>query len=170
MRPLLLATEETYLRRVGDNRSGERRGVLTFLAGGELYGIPILSIREIIKRREITEVPRAPEFLCGVLTVRGLVMPVIDLRLRLRLEAPPLSRRARILVVLHNQERYGLLVDEVRDVVRFTEAQIEPPPPLIAPNEAPFVSGIGRYHAEDEPERMVILLSLGTVVQFEVRG
>lgn len=159
------ATEATYLRRQGDRRKHERRGVLGCVVGDEVYGVDILSIREIIKLREITEVPRAPRFLLGVVTVRGLVLPVVDLRLRLRLEARPLGRAARILVVMHKGERYGLLVDEVRGVVRFADAQIEPPPPSLAPSEAPFLAGIGRY-PEDGEERMVILLSLDAVLGF----
>jgi purine-binding chemotaxis protein CheW len=165
---LIFATEESYLRQPGDRRAQQRRGILTFLVGGEVYGIEILSIREIIKPREITEVPRAPRFLLGVVTVRGLVLPVIDLRLRLHLEARPLLRTARILIVVHKAERYGLLVDQVRGVVRFADADIEPPPPSLAPGDSPFLAGIGRYEEEGE-ERMVILLSLDTVVDFEVR-
>ncbi len=162
------ATEETYLRRADDRRAVERRGVLTLIAGGETYGIEILAIREIIKPREVTEVPRAPRFLLGIITVRGVVMPVLDLRLRLRLDAAPLERSARILVVLHRGERFGLLVDAVRDVVRFADSQIEPPPPSLAPTEAPFLSGIGRIDEGTPDERLVILLSLDTVLDFEV--
>jgi purine-binding chemotaxis protein CheW len=167
MKELPFATEETYLRRQDDRRKHERRGVLSFVAGGEVYGVDILSIREIIKLREITEVPRAPRFLLGVVTVRGLVLPVVDVRLRLRLDVRPLARSARILVVMHKGERYGLLVDEVRGVVRFADAQIEPPPPSLAPSEAPFLAGIGRYPEEGE-ERMVILLSLDALLGFDV--
>ncbi|MDB4968108.1 MAG: scaffold protein CheW associated with MCPs of class, partial [Myxococcales bacterium] len=126
------------------------------------------SIREIIKLREITEVPRAPRFLLGVVTVRGLVLPVVDLRLRLRLDVLPLGRAGRILIVMHKGERFGLLVDDVRGVVRFADNEIEPPPPSLAPGEAPFLAGIGRYSEEDQ-ERMVILLSLDAVLGFEVR-
>ncbi len=132
-----------------------------------MYGIEILAIREIIKLREITEVPRAPRFLLGVVTVRGLVLPVVDLRLRLKLDVQPLDRAARILVVMHKGERFGLLVDEVRGVVRFADSQIEPPPPSLSPSEAPFLAGIGR-HPDDGQERMVILLSLDAVLGFEV--
>jgi purine-binding chemotaxis protein CheW len=167
MKELPFATEETYLRRHDDRRKHERRGVLSFAVGGEVYGVDILSIREIIKLREITEVPRAPRFLLGVVTVRGLVLPVVDVRLRLRLDVRPLGRAARILVVMHKGERFGLLVDEVRGVVRFADAQIEPPPPSLAPSEAPFLAGIGRY-PEDGEERMVILLSLDALLGFDV--
>jgi purine-binding chemotaxis protein CheW len=166
---IVFATEDSYLRRADDRRAQQRRGVLTFMVGGEPYGVEILSIREIIKPREITEVPRAPRFLLGIVTVRGQVMPVVDLRLRLRLDAPPLGRGARILVVMHKGDRFGLLVDEVHGVVRFGEQQIEPPPTSLGATEAPFLAGIGRY-TEDEEERMVVLLSLDAVLGFEVRG
>jgi purine-binding chemotaxis protein CheW len=166
---ITFATEETYLLRQDDRRARERRGVLTFAVGGEVYGVDILSISEIIKLREITEVPRAPRFLLGVVTVSGLVMPVVDLRLRLKLDAPELGRAARILVVMHKGERYGLLVDEVRGVVRFADNQIEPPPPSLSPSEAPFLAGIARYPEAGE-ERMVILLSLDAVLGFEVHS
>jgi purine-binding chemotaxis protein CheW len=175
-RTFSFATEETYLRRADEKHGQRERGILTFVVGGEVHGIEILSIREIIKPREITEVPRAPRFLLGILTVRGLVMPVIDLRLRLRLPAPPLGPRARVLVVVHEGERFGLVVDEVRDVVRFSDAAIEPPPPAFAARvdrelaqEAQFLSGIGRYH-EEGAERMVVLLSLSSVLAFEVQA
>lgn len=166
---LTFATDETYLLRQDDRRARERRGVLTFVAGGEVYGVDILSIREIIKLREITEVPRAPRFLLGVVTVRGLVLPVVDLRLRLKLDAAELGRAARILVVVHKGERYGLLVDEVRGVVRFADNQVEPPPASLSPSEAPFLAGIGRF-PEAGVEHMVILLSLDAVLGFEVRS
>jgi purine-binding chemotaxis protein CheW len=163
------ATEETYLRRADEKRALKERAILTFVVGGEVYGIDILSIREIIKPREITEVPRAPRYLLGILTVRGLVMPIVDLRLRLKLDARALTPRARILVVVHRNERFGLLVDQVRDVVRFGEADVEPPPPTFGVGgEAPFLSGIGRYTADDE-ERLVILLQLDALLDFEQR-
>src|SRR5438046_2571537 len=109
---LPFATEETYLVRASGRDARPQKGVLTFLVAGETYGIEILHIREIIKPREITEVPRAPRFLLGIITVRGIVLPVLDLRLRLRLDAAPLGRGARILVVARGGDLYGLLVDE----------------------------------------------------------
>ena len=125
-------------------------------------------IREIIKLREITEVPRAPRFLLGVVTVRGLVLPVVDLRLRLRLDAPPLDRggahpgghaRRRALSASSSTRCAAWCASPMRE--------IEPPPPSLSPSEAPFLAGIGRY-PEDGEERMVILLSLEAVLGFEV--
>jgi purine-binding chemotaxis protein CheW len=162
------ATEETYLRSAEARAARRDHGVLTFVVGGNLYGLEIAHVREIIKVHETTEVPRVPGFLIGVITVRGTVIPVIDLRLRLRVETAPLGRLARILVVIKDNERFGLLVDAVRDVVRFSEDQIEPPPPsLAAPSETPMLAGIARYQTV-ERERMVVLLSLEALLTFDI--
>jgi purine-binding chemotaxis protein CheW len=97
------------------------------------------------------------------------VMPIIDLRLRLKLDARALTPRARILVVVHRNERFGLLVDDVRDVVRFGDAAVEPPPPTFGSgSDAPFLAGIGRHEVAGE-ERMVILLQLDALVDIQVR-
>ena len=159
-------TEETLpARGTTSGARSERRGVLTFSAGDEVYGVDILSIREIIKLREITEVPRAPRFLLGVVTVRGLVLPVVDLRLRLRLD-PAAARRAaaRILVVVHDGERFGLLVDEVRGVVRFADNRDRAAAAVavaVARRRSSPASGAIR---DGDEERMVILLSLDAVL------
>ena len=164
-----LATEETYLRHIDQRDQGPTRAVLTFVVAGETYGLPILAIREIIKWTEITEVPRMPGFLLGVISVRGAVIPVIDLRARLRFDASPLTRAARILVVNQGGEPFGLLVDAVTGVQRFAEADIEPPPATLAVAEASFLGGIAR-HTVGKRQRMVILLNLEQVVHFDIGG
>ena len=141
--------------------------MLAFVVGGETYGVDILTIREIIKVRAVTEVPRTPLFIIGIITVRGAVIPVIDLRLRLRLTATPPTRAARILVVVKDGEPFGLLVDAVSGVVRLAESEIETPPSTLAGGEGVFLSGIGR-HRSGRRERMVILLNLPQVVGFDV--
>lgn len=161
------ATEDTYLRTFDGEKARPTRAVLTFTVGGETYGVDILSIREIIKLREITEVPRTPPFLIGVISVRGVVIPVVDLRLRLRLSAPPPTRAARILVVVRDGEPFGLLVDAVSGVVRLAESEIEATPSTLT-SEGNFLAGIGRHRA-GRRDRMVILLNLPQVVGFDVR-
>jgi purine-binding chemotaxis protein CheW len=164
-----LATEESYLRAADAREEVERRAILTFVVGGETYGVPIAAVREIIKMREITEVPRMPPFVLGVISVRGVVIPVLDLRKRMRLDDTPLTRAARILVVDRDGATYGLLVDAVSGVVRFAENEIEPPPATLAVADAAFLAGIGRYQS-GKRTRMVILLALAPVTSFEVRG
>jgi purine-binding chemotaxis protein CheW len=165
---LTFATEETYLRATDAAKARPTRAVLTFVVGGETYGLDILHIREIIKIIEITEVPRSPRFLLGVISVRGQIIPVIDLRQRLRLDDNPLTRAARILVADRDGEPFGLLVDAVTGVVRFADSEIEPPPSTLTVADANFLAGIGRY-AAGKRQRMVILLQLDAVVDFELR-
>ncbi|MCS6913782.1 MAG: chemotaxis protein CheW [Myxococcales bacterium] len=167
------------------------RDVLTFSIGTEEYALGIECIREIIKNRPITEVPRVPPFIAGIISVRGVVMPVLDMRIRLRMPPQPLSDKARILVVTQpgmegqgNAARdvFGMLVDRVHHVVRLHDADIEPPTVLTG-REVEFVAGIGRLQREagleargrtgmvsQRQQQMIILLDLGRVLTFEHTG
>jgi purine-binding chemotaxis protein CheW len=157
-----LATEESWQKKAAP--AATMRDFLSVSVGDEEYGVDIQRIREIIKVRAATEVPRAPNFVLGVISVRGRVLPVIDLRLRLRLAPSPSPPRApRILVVSKEDEQLGLQVDEVRHVVRLSDEEIEPPPPMLGGAEADFVAGIGRPQ-----DRLVILLHLDQILRFEV--
>jgi purine-binding chemotaxis protein CheW len=170
-----VATEDVYRRGLDERReqSGGRR-FLTFLLGREEYALDILRISEIIKVRPITEVPRAPGFIPGIISVRGTIVPVIDLRKRLRHPAPEPGPGARILIVRRDGEPYGLLVDEVVHVVRLHADDIEPPPPVAGAGEAECVAGIGRPPSIMMPgtagSRMLIILNLDSVLTFEVAG
>jgi purine-binding chemotaxis protein CheW len=163
---LTFATEESYLRATDQRESKAKRGILAFSVGQETYGIEIEHIREIIKVTEMTEVPRAPRFLIGVISVRGVIIPVIDLRVRLHLHAPPPGRSARILVVMREGDPFGLLCDAVHGVVRLADDEIEPPPSTLQAGEASYLAGIGRQGGMQES--MVILLNLDTLVDFEI--
>jgi len=171
------------------------RDVLTFHVSDEEYGIGIEHIREIIKHRVVTEVPRVPGFVAGIIAVRGLVMPVLDLRQRLRMRSVGVSQKSRILIVSRpatgnesvaeeERERFGLIVDRVSEVVRIHETDIEPPT-VLSGKESDFVEGIGRIRSEvdessrremrigpgmitTEPQRIIILLDLVKVLSFEV--
>lgn len=162
-KPLVLATEATFRqgfsRRERAGGDYQREG-LAFRLGDEEYALDILRIREIIKLRPITEVPRAPSWIPGIISVRGQVIPVIDLRMRLRLPARPLTKSARILIVTRLDEIYGLIVDAVRQVVRMRDEDVEPPPPMLGGPESELISGIGRPRGD----RMLILLNLDAVL------
>ena len=161
---LSLATEASwYQQRRPDVKL---TSYLTFRLGDEEYGIELLRLREIKKMLPTTEVPRVPGFVSGIISVRGIVMPVIDLCERIGLT--PIGRdRARYLVVSRNEELFALVVDEVREVVPLSEAEVEPAPPMLARSEAEFISGIGRRASSGE--RLIILLNLEAVLRFEMR-
>ncbi len=144
-------------------RAVYHREVLAFSLAGEEHGIDILRLREIIRPRPVTEVPRAPASILGVISVRGEIIPVVDLRLRLRKGAAPPTpaRDARVLIVTRDGATYGLLVDAVHQVVRLREEEIEPPPPMLSAEAGELIAGIGR----PRQDRLVILLDLDAVLR-----
>ena len=122
---------------------GKRAEYLAFMLGTEAYAIQIGNIVEILKPLPITEVPRAPKGIAGLASVRGRLVTVLDLRRRFGLAEPERDRRVRILLVDGGDETLGLLVDEVRGVQRFDEAEIEPP--YVLGGEPPaHVAGVAR--------------------------
>lgn len=125
------------------------REYLSFMLGREEYAIPLQRISEIIKPRPITEVPRLPEFVLGILTLRGVVIPVFDLSMKLSLGGVVPSKRNRIIIVNQNGERVGLLVDNVKDVVRILPSDIEPPPPVMSGVDTQYIEGVGRAMDSD---------------------
>lgn len=134
--------------------SGEEfQEFLCFRVSSEIYAINIMAIKEIIKPREVTEIPRAPDFVAGVLSLRGIIIPIFNMRLRLGLPEAEKSGKERIIVVSRGEEFMGILVDEVTQVVRIVSATIEKPPAVLDGIDRDFVSGIGRFN-----NQMLILL------------
>ena len=141
---------------------GERESIREFLAvmlAGQTYGVELTRIREILSPPQLTAVPRAPAHVTGVCSVRGQLITVIDLRSRLRLEQAPLTRKTRILLTENAGEVVGLYVDEVRHVLRLTEAEIELATGVFGNDVSEHVIGIGR-----PPGHVLVLLDLTSVV------
>lgn len=136
---------------------------LCFRVSHELYAVNIMEIKEIIKPREWTEVPRAPHFVCGVISLRGVIIPVFDMRLRLGLPEVPSSGKERIVVVKDQEGFCGILVDEVVQVVRIPVTSIEPAPAVLEGIDRDFVLGIGRQDGN-----MLILLSLENILDLTI--
>jgi len=137
--------------------------LLCFKVGSEEYAISIMDIKEIIKPREVTEVPRVPSFVRGILSLRGIIIPIFDLRVRLGLPGGSSSQRERVIVVSRQSGFCGVLVDEVVQVVRIPESGIEPPPVVLEGIDRDFVQGIGRVGG-----RMLILLDMEKVLDVEL--
>jgi purine-binding chemotaxis protein CheW len=139
---------------------GPVREFLAFVIADELYGVELTRIREILSPPPITFVPRASKEIIGICSVRGLLITVMDLRRRLRHEERPLTRRARILLAMtEDGEMVGLLVDEVRQVVRMAETEIEVASNVLGGEVSEHVLGIGRPDGV-----VVILLDLVSIV------
>lgn len=149
------AEQRTALRRAGEKRTE----YLAFLLAGEMYGVHIALIAEILKPPPVTEVPRAHPNIMGIVSVRGKLVTVTDLRRRLRVRESPIDSRTRILIVDKGDELLGLLVDEVRQVYRLAESEIEPAN-VLGGDQPAHVLGIGR------PEgALLVLLDLRTLVE-----
>ena len=136
-----------------------RREWLTFLLGGEEYGIPIEHVREILRPPVLTEVPRAPAHVLGVIMVRGEVIAVIDPRHRLGAAPATADRKARVVVCDPGDGPRGLLVDAVAQVVRLAPSSIEARPNGIGGASADHISGIGR-----ERGRLLVLLDTAALL------
>lgn len=119
------------------------REFLGFSLGDELYALPLSSIREIVRLPPVTEVPRAPEDVLGIFSVRGRVTTLVDLRRRLRMPERPLDGRTRVLLVKRDKEELGLLVDRVLQVYRMHEEEMELAS-VLGSDTSSYVMGVGR--------------------------
>jgi len=131
---------------------------LCFRVSDEIYGINIMDIKEIIKPREVTEVPRAPAFVSGILSLRGTIISIIDMRIRLGLAKERQTGKERIIVIKNGNSFCGLFVDEVIQVVQIQRDSIEEAPAVLNGIDRDFVSGIGRSDG-----RLIIILNLESI-------
>ena len=125
----------------------------------ESYGVDIGAVREIIRLQEITRVPRTPEFVEGVINLRGGVIPVIDLRKRFALPVADETSDNRIVVVDISGQNIGVVVDAVTEVLRISSDSIEPPSSVITTSESEYLLGIAKLD-----DRLIILLDLNQVL------
>ncbi len=134
-------TRPSSSRRAGE--LGRRTEYLAFVLAGDTYAVQIAYIAEILKPPPLTEVPRAPREIIGVMSVRGRLVTVIDLRRRFRLAEQAPDRKTRILLVETGEEQIGMLVDEVLQVYRLADAEIEPAH-VLGGEQPAHIAGIGR--------------------------
>jgi len=133
--------------------------LLGFMLADEEYALDILEIKEIVRLQTITPVPRTPDYLKGIITLRGVIVPVFDLRRRLGLKEAGHGPHTRIVVVYRGDEFAGMIVDSITQVMRVSVDTIEPPPTTIGTVEAEFIKGVTRHQ-----ERLIILLNLARVL------
>lgn len=132
-----------------------RRQFITFRSGNQEFGADIMAIREIRGWSQATPLPHAPEFVRGVINLRGIVLPIIDLQARLG-RGPTEATIKHVVVVVKVEERtIGLLVDAVSDILTVTSADIQPAPEVARDTQSEFVEGIAVID-----ERMVTILSM----------
>ena len=142
---------------------GKVRQLLTFFLADEEYALDIEVIREIIKPREVTDLPRVPDFILGIISLRGIIIPIFDLKRRLKLGVHELTSASRVIVCQHADKVIGLLVDSITQVTRVPEENIEPPPAILFGLDRDLVEGVGRFQG-----KMMILLHLPCVADAEL--
>ena len=133
--------------------------IVGFRVGRETYGVPITALHEIVRVPEITAVPDAPDYVEGVINLRGKIVSVIDLRKRFGQPAPSHQRQNRILVVEHKGRLSGMIVDGASEVLKIPKSDIEPAPLVIEQCGLDCVTGLAKYNG-----RLIILINVNKVL------
>ena len=132
---------------------------VTFELAGEDYALSVTRVQEVLRVAGVTRVPHAPAPIRGITNLRGRVLAVVDLRVRLGLKAVELTPHSRIVVVSSRDRSIGLLVDAARQVVKILPSGMQPPPPDVMTERSDFIRGV--YHAE---EILLVLLDVDRVL------
>jgi purine-binding chemotaxis protein CheW len=134
--------------------------VVGFRIGRETFGLPISMVREIVRVPEITSVPNAPDYIEGVINLRGRIIPVVDLRKRFGDTSFERDKKNRIVVVELRSRAVGLIVNSASEVLRIAPSQIDEPHNVFKEGELDYITGIGKLNG-----RLVILLDLDKVLE-----
>ncbi|MGA7721736.1 MAG: chemotaxis protein CheW [Ignavibacteriaceae bacterium] len=147
------------------NDSNELLQLVSFKIGNEEFGINILMVQEIIKTVQITKIPNAPVFVEGIINLRGKVIPVIDLRVKLNLEKKNQDKDTRIIVLEINSKTIGFIVDEVNEVLRIPKSITEPPPEMVTGLNSEFITAVGKLD-----DRLITLIDLEKVLSVDEKN
>ncbi len=131
-----------------------------FRIADEIFGIGISRVVEIITPQQVFSIPGLPEFLSGVISVRGSVVPLIDLRRRFGTK--PAGRKERVIIVRFQKEKAGFLVDEIREILALSSEEISPPPSLFKGFKTEYLNGIGKKDG-----KIVIILNVDNLLTSE---
>lgn len=133
--------------------------VIVFLLKDEEYGVEVEQVRSIERFEHVTRVPGTPDFVEGVINLRGVVTPIIDLRKRFGIEETSRNETTRVIIVTVNQMDVGLVVDSANDVIDIQRSDVEPPPEVVGGLEAEYIRGVAKLE-----KRLLILLNLEKVL------
>lgn len=142
---------------------------LSFRLGKEEYGIDILRVQEIRSYEEPTRIANAPAFIKGVVNLRGTIVPIVDLRLKLGCERADIDAFTVVIVLSVGGRVIGVVVDSVSDVIRLSGADIRPSPQMSAAVNMDFITGIATVNAGDA-ERMLILVDIAQMMSSSEMG
>ncbi len=136
--------------------------LVSFKIGNEEFGVDILKVQEINRMLTITKVPNAPDFVEGVVNLRGKIIPVVNLRKRLNMPTIENDAKTRIIVVEIQENTVGFIVDEVKEVLRIPKSITEPAPSMIAGIKTEYITAVGKLD-----DRLLILLDLEKILSAE---
>ncbi|MFH0869544.1 MAG: chemotaxis protein CheW [archaeon] len=148
---------------IGELKRGaeKEQQMVIFTIGKEEFGVDISEVREIIRMEPITKIPHTPEYIKGVINLRGGIIVVIDLAMKLSIPHRNEDNNTRIIVIEVNNMTIGMVVDSATEVLRIKESQIQPAPAIITEKvEAGYIQGVGVLG-----ERLLILLDLTKVLE-----
>ncbi|MFS0839334.1 chemotaxis protein CheW [Paenibacillus sp. 1P03SA] len=138
----------------------EDKKIIVFALAHEEYGVEVDKVKTIERMLPMTRVPKTPAFVKGVINLRGVVVPVIDLRSRFGLPETSYSDNTRVIIVAVNDLEVGLIVDSANDVIDLNEDNIENPPEVVGGIKAKYLHGIAKI-GED---RLLVLMNLEQVL------
>ncbi|MDQ1421954.1 MAG: purine-binding chemotaxis protein CheW [Acidimicrobiaceae bacterium] len=145
--------------------TGEEQVYVTLTVAGQLCGIPVLGVRDILAEQPITRIPLAPPDIAGSLNLRGRIVTAIDLRRRLNLPAPEGDKKRMSVVAEQGGELYALQVDQVSEVMSLDAKLFERNPPTLDRNWALFSDGIYRLDG-----RLLVILNVARLLDYSIQG
>jgi purine-binding chemotaxis protein CheW len=135
--------------------------IVGFRVGRETFGVPIELVLEIVRVPEITSVPDSPDYIEGVINLRGKIVSIIDLRKRFgETDIVNNDRKNRILVAEIDGKMIGLIVDSASEVLKLPASEVEPPPNVFSDDDLNYVTGVGKLRG-----RLIILINLSKILQ-----
>lgn len=159
------AVESVQESEIEENHDADQ--YLTFMLAGEEYGVDILSVQEIKGWDSVTPMPNTPEYILGIINLRGTIVPIMDLRKRFKLEAMEFGPTTVVIVVkveVKDQLRtMGMVVDAVSEVYNVSNRELSPPPDFGCVVDMDFVKSLASID-----KKMIILLDLALIVQAEL--
>jgi purine-binding chemotaxis protein CheW len=144
---------------VNTKSNDELLQLVSFSIGSEEFGVEILKVQEINRMLDVTRVPNSPEYVEGVINLRGKVIPVVNIRRRFGMERKDKDKHTRIVIVELGGQVVGFLVDGVKEVLRIPRSIIEPPPSLVGAISSEYITAVGKLE-----DRLLILLDLEKIL------
>lgn len=143
-------------------KSMDELQVVVFELEKSYYGVHILQVQEIIKMTEITKIPNTPNFIEGIVNLRGKIIPVMDLRKRFGLKPIEVNEEWKILILKTEELLFGVMVDQISEVEKISVGIIEVPPKIVSGIKGEFISGIAKT-----AKRLLILLDIERILSDE---